>query len=967
MKIFIIFFILTTLLVTSGWLIAQQETSFQYISPKPGSEFLSRETNIILGHAELIDKNSLNINNLVQVTGSVSGKHTGELILSDDNKTVLFNPASPFAPGETVTVTVNQGISTIDNNVIKTFEFNFTITSLESPIILDPVERLGLGYTMDDLHSMQSQTNVPSLDTIPPDFPEITIGTIDNPAPGNIFLANMLFGGTNTDGLFIMALNDSGYPVDYKRMDLFPGADFKVQPNGTLSHADIFQFFAGYSIGQFKILDTTLTVIDSIQCGNGYLSDLHDIILLPNGHVLIFAYDAQSIDMSEIVVGGDPNAIVIGGVIQELDAARNVVFQWRSWDYIPITDTYADLLLSMIDYVHLNAIEIDNDGNILFIGRTLSEVTKISRSTGEIIWRLGGKQNDFTFINEHPENAPDYFALPHNIKRLANGNITLFDNGDYHSPPYSRGVEYQLDEQSKTATMVWEYDHSKEIYAFAMGSVQRLPNGNTLIGWGSASSVGDPVLTEVHSDNSIAFELFFPLELASYRAYKFPWKSGLPSASVTITEVLQGNTYTFNNATDTTGVRIKFNFINSLLYNAVTVKKYQYGPENPEFAGRTPQIITSRIFAQPSGIDSLVVDIYFQLQYYPEITDPANTIVYNRPLEGSGVFIPLATTYNAGTNELRVFSVPRLGEFIFGYPDVSVVPVAPMLVSPKNSQIVNQNFSLGLIWSSRGFTDKHHLQVSTDPGFASMVVDDSTLIELIYTLLSLLPNQDYYWRAKSKNMAGWSSWSDVWSFTSSPSFLDLAFPDGSEVWKTDTSMAIQWDHNLMDSVKVELYKNNVFYSVIVDSMFSITGGYKWWALDSIPDGSDYKVKVSTLDESFEDMSAGNFTIIYIPVGIEEIEEIATDFRLEQNYPNPFNPATTIKYSIPLLSHVKINVYNSIGEKVADLVNQPQGSGVYQVYWDAGNVASGIYFYSIEAIPTDGTEYFHSVKKMILLK
>jgi len=89
--------------------------------------------------------------------------------------------------------------------------------------------------------------------------------------------------------------------------------------------------------------------------------------------------------------------------------------------------------------------------------------------------------------------------------------------------------------------------------------------------------------------------------------------------------------------------------------------------------------------------------------------------------------------------------------------------------------------------------------------------------------------------------------------------------------------------------------------------------------------------------------------------------------LGQNYPNPFNPSTTIRYSIPTRSNVRLIVYNSIGENIADLINANQNAGSYDINWDAGNFASGIYFYSVEAIPADGSDFFRSVRKMILLK
>ena len=72
------------------------------------------------------------------------------------------------------------------------------------------------------------------------------------------------------------------------------------------------------------------------------------------------------------------------------------------------------------------------------------------------------------------------------------------------------------------------------------------------------------------------------------------------------------------------------------------------------------------------------------------------------------------------------------------------------------------------------------------------------------------------------------------------------------------------------------------------------------------------------------------------------------FRLDQNYPNPFNPLTTIRYYLPKNSQVKINVYNSSGRRVTELVNKRQNTGEYQVVWRADKLASGVYFYRLEA-------------------
>lgn len=94
----------------------------------------------------------------------------------------------------------------------------------------------------------------------------------------------------------------------------------------------------------------------------------------------------------------------------------------------------------------------------------------------------------------------------------------------------------------------------------------------------------------------------------------------------------------------------------------------------------------------------------------------------------------------------------------------------------------------------------------------------------------------------------------------------------------------------------------------------------------------------------------------------EVEVFApAEFELAQNYPNPFNPSTSITYSIPVDGLVKLSVYNLLGEKVADLVNELAKAGTYEVKFDAINLTSGFYIYRLES----GSNI--SVKKMMLMK
>ncbi len=125
-----------------------------------------------------------------------------------------------------------------------------------------------------------------------------------------------------------------------------------------------------------------------------------------------------------------------------------------------------------------------------------------------------------------------------------------------------------------------------------------------------------------------------------------------------------------------------------------------------------------------------------------------------------------------------------------------------------------------------------------------------------------------------------------------------------------------------------------------------------------------KVKIAA-----KGVGANRFYLDNIVVGTGGASAVSDDnntkrpvgFALEQNYPNPFNPSTTISFAVPIASHVNMTIYNQLGQKVAELVNGEINAGFHSVQWNAGNMASGIYFCSIKA----GS--FSSVKKLILMK
>lgn len=482
--------VLVILLLLAVQLISREVlggNSVQYISPLPDSKYNLETTNIIIGYTEKLSTDAVNTFRL-KVTGSLSGIHTGKIILAEKDKRVIFKSDSPFALGEKVTVSGIKNAS----------DFSFYIRN-SKPVLPDNFYR-DISLT-SEVRKAPFNRDFPDS---PDSLPAFTIYNSGTTANGYLFISN--FGGATSNSILMM-LNNNGSP-NFARTLLVRAYDFKKQNNNLLTYY--------YEIGsRFIGLNRSYNMVDSFFTGNGYETDFHELVVTSDGGAWLMSYDPQYVNMSEIVPGGLQTALVTGLVIQKISAQKNVVFQWRSWDHFQITDaTHENLLVYNIDYVHGNAIEVDYDGNIMISSRHMDEITKINTTTGQIIWRLGGKQNQFTFINDTIG-----FSHQHCIRRVSGENIILFDNGNYHSPPFSRAIEYTLDEVNKTAQKVWEFRRNPSIYAAAMGSVQRLSNGNTLIGWGSASKT----LTEVKPNGTVVYELSLPSGQMSYRAFRYEW------------------------------------------------------------------------------------------------------------------------------------------------------------------------------------------------------------------------------------------------------------------------------------------------------------------------------------------------------------------------------------------------------------------------------------------------------------
>ena len=399
-------------------------------------------------------------------------------------------------------------------------------------------ERITIAVTSAD----GSATATTLLTTLPEDFPQLDVERTGETSDGYYFLANFDFQDQPEDiGRYLMIVDDAGVPVWFRRHDE-PSFDLRVGAGGELS-------FVGTPDGEQDRLGLVLEPSDyDLSLGYeplpvhdtlGVFTDPHELQVLPGGGVLGLAMAGRYDDLS--AWGGPDEALVLDNVIQEFDAAGELVFEWSTRDQVDFDDlphTVIDAMGDEWEYAHLNAIEVDpEDDNLVISMRLPSQVEKVARHAttyrgerfepGEILWTLGGVASDFTFIDDTRKGGWQGFAGQHSSRVLPGDRILLFDNGTNFvsaSTGDARVVEYALDHEAMTATRVFSHELTDAGPTMAAGSVQRLDDGHTVIGWGSLQEWQGqkaPSAMELDADGEVVWSLVLPDNQWTYRVWKF--------------------------------------------------------------------------------------------------------------------------------------------------------------------------------------------------------------------------------------------------------------------------------------------------------------------------------------------------------------------------------------------------------------------------------------------------------------
>ena len=221
----------------------------------------------------------------------------------------------------------------------------------------------------------------------------------------------------------------------------------------------------------------------------------HDYERLINGNTLALLWEELSTEVSDKVLGGNPNEeepeVMLGDKIREIDSDGNTVNEWSLWQNLDVESDVICPLHGRREWTHANSLKSTREGDFLVSFGVTSSIGIVSRETGEFTWKWG----------------PGEVSHQHNPSFLDNGRVLLFDNGSHRRAPntnYSRIVE--IDPANNE--IAWDYRGEPPIsfYSYQISGAERLPNGNTLICEGATGR-----FIEVTQGHQIVWEYINPL------------------------------------------------------------------------------------------------------------------------------------------------------------------------------------------------------------------------------------------------------------------------------------------------------------------------------------------------------------------------------------------------------------------------------------------------------------------------
>ncbi|MCX6144746.1 MAG: T9SS type A sorting domain-containing protein [Ignavibacteriales bacterium] len=271
-------------------------------------------------------------------------------------------------------------------------------------------------------------------------------------------------------------------------------------------------------------------------------------------------------------------------------------------------------------------------------------------------------------------------------------------------------------------------------------------------------------------------------------------------------------------------------------------------------------------------------------------------------------------------------------------------------------------------WKKVLNADQYAIQLSDAQSFAT-VSFEAAASDSFNILSGFYEGQKFYWRVQAKNITGSGPWSDVSPYTLLYAPTDLVLQRSAV-----NEITLTWnDHSTVeDGYVIERKQSPQTLFAVLDTL---KGSGNAYVDKKVAPAQTYTYRTKAFTKLVGSEYSNEASLFVDDVKREE--GIPTEYSISQNYPNPFNPSTEITFAIPKASHVTLAVVDALGRVQAVLVDGEKSAGRYSVSWNASNFPSGIYFYRVQARPTDGQpavglaggqagEYVET-KKMVLLR
>jgi hypothetical protein len=256
--------------------------------------------------------------------------------------------------------------------------------------------------------------------------------------------------------------------------------------------------------------------------------------------------------------------------VQSIDIASGAVrSQWNSLDHVALRDSYLPppKTPAAWDAFHLNSVDEEAAGGLLLSARSTWAVYQLQPGSQALQWTLGGKHGTLRV-------APGArMAWQHNAVLHPDGTLTAFDDETRPgASDQSRGVQLRLGGGSRPVTVLHSFEHATAITSASQGSLQELPGGRWLVGWGQV-----PYISEYAGNGSLLFDAHLPFAAGSYRALAYPWQ-GTPAHAPAVAATVLGAQSTavyasWNGATGVAAWRVLAGTRRDQLYDFTTVPR----------------------------------------------------------------------------------------------------------------------------------------------------------------------------------------------------------------------------------------------------------------------------------------------------------------------------------------------------------------------------------------------------------